>query len=223
MAVFATRKRQAFEFRRRVRCPRYVTFRAGHVLMQSGQRKLGTAMVKTLRRFPGLLRMAARTVITQLRIVHIFMTGRALFAQSQKGVIQILYFDFRACGGGNFGGGVALLAIQLRMLSLQREPGQGAVIKSLLIQAGDLKLPAIVFQMAAGAVGLRGRRTIGHRMIALLCGYPFSDFRVAIQAFQTALSQSEIVAGGARRGTIQARMGPGQSSGGDLAPGQGQP
>lgn len=55
-----------------------VTFTALHVLMTSGERKSGTAVIESGRGLPGVLRMAIHTLRPELSGVGVRMAGRAL-------------------------------------------------------------------------------------------------------------------------------------------------
>jgi hypothetical protein len=131
------------------------------------------------------------------------MAVSALLAKTQKGFIQVLNLDFGARGGRYTGGGVALLAAQLGVLSLQSEFREATVWKFLAIQLSKRKLPPIVLHVAAGAINLGGGDVIGARVIANMLIHATADFAVAIQAFQSASAKAKIVARRAFGGALQ--------------------
>jgi hypothetical protein len=122
-----------------------VTFFARYVLVQTRQRKSGAEMIKAPRRLPGVLRVAAKTIGSQLAHVLIFVARCAFLVQPQECLIEIfdLYFGARGCW--DFGLIVAALTSEPCVLAFQREPCESLVIECLLIiEPRNRKLPAVV-------------------------------------------------------------------------------
>lgn len=147
--------------------------------------------------------MAAQTLRAKLPIVFVLMTRRAFLLQAQKRMVQVFNFDLRFGRGRNLRRRVTPVALQLLVLPFQRKAGQGFVIEAVPVKLGDGKLPSVVFQMAARAIGFGGGNIVGPRVIADIAFHPPADFRMAIQALKAAIPQTEVVACGAFGGPFQ--------------------
>lgn len=79
-------------------------------------------MIESGRRLPCVLGVAAQALIPELPVVFVLMARRAFLAQTQKGPLPVLHLDFRFRRRKNFGGRVALFALQLRMPAFKSEP-----------------------------------------------------------------------------------------------------
>lgn len=82
VAVLAIAEHEAFEENRLPLGMGFVAFLARDGLMLSGEGVFGLAMVKTGHRFPGILGMAARTVVSFLTLVDVLMAGITFAAET---------------------------------------------------------------------------------------------------------------------------------------------
>ena len=103
---------------------------------------------------------------------------------------------------------VAVLARQSLVFAGQCEVGQRVMLESCLVEFGDLKFLAVVFQVAASAVRLAACDIERTGVIAMLLLDPFGDLGMAVQAFETAFPDSEVVAGGALGGAFKVLVNP---------------
>ena len=120
MAVGAFRERHARESRRASRRRRRVTFRARHLRVQSRERESCLVMIDFRRRFPVDEIVALHAILAELPFVRVIVTGHAILRQSEERLPQILHLDRGLLGSLNVRGRVALIALDPRVLSLQR-------------------------------------------------------------------------------------------------------
>ena len=100
MAILAAGKGYAFVVRGRFSRFRAVALRAGHVLMESRERKSRAEVLEALSRLPGVLIVAAQTFRTELASVRILMATLAFLAQPQETLIEVFDLDLAASGCG---------------------------------------------------------------------------------------------------------------------------
>lgn len=89
------------------------------------------------------------------------------------------------------------------------------MLKFIAVKFGNCELPPIMLLMATGAIDLRGGRIVRAGVITNPLVYAAPNFRVAIQALEPAIAQTEIVASSTLNGAFQVRMrmreGPGRN------------
>ena len=90
------------------------------------------------------------------------------------------------------------------------------MLESRLIKFCDLERAAVVFEVATGAVRLAASYVECARVIPVLLLNPLGDLGVAFQAFEAALSESEVMAGGAFGRAFQVLVSLGQGPWRDL-------
>jgi hypothetical protein len=111
--------------------------------------------------------------------------------------MQVLHLDLNARSGFDPHGIVACFARQPGMLPEKPEIRGTGMVEFLLVESGHMEFPAIVFQMAAGAVRRPPRCERSARMVPPLRFHSLLDFHMTIQTFEAALTQAEVMAGGA--------------------------
>ena len=75
-------------------------------------------------------------------------------------MVEIFHFDLGARGNRDIFRGMALLAFLRPMLADQRESGFFGMVEAVAINTGENETDAIVFHVAAGAIGLSQGRFI---------------------------------------------------------------
>ena len=90
------------------------------------------------------------------------------------------------------------------------------MFESWLVKFCDLKRAAVVLEVTSGAVGLSPRNVERASVISVFLLNPLGDIGMALQAFEAALSESEVVARGAFGGAFQILVSLGQRPGRDL-------
>jgi len=88
---------------------------------------------------------------------------------------------------------MTLLAVQLSVLPFEDETSESAVLKFLRVQSCERELPPVVFQVTTCAIGLSGGNVICAGVVAGVFLNTPANFAMAIQAFQAACTEAEIV------------------------------
>lgn len=97
---------------------RSVALLASHGLMQSREREVGFCVTEAGSRLEAVLVVALEAIATELALMLILVTIRALTAETKKRPIQIFQLDLGPGGGRNLGSDVTLLAFLLPMLAV---------------------------------------------------------------------------------------------------------
>ena len=104
--------------------------------------------------------------------------------------------------------GMALLATNIRVLAFQRVAGLPVIeLTDRPVPVNQLKIGAVVFQMAAHAIFAGGFAHLQPSVVAPPKGQKMTDFLMAIEALVRWLGGSKLMAGRAVRGAIQRFVG----------------
>jgi hypothetical protein len=191
----ASRELHVLEARGPTRHVWFMAFFAGHLDMQAGKRVTGFGVIELLRCFPIAGIVTARTVRAKLALVVVLVTANTLLRQPQVRLIQIFILDqtaFRRC---DIVGSVAFPAFDLRVLAVQRVPGQ-LVIKlldgSIPVYQGESE--SVVFQVTTDAVLARRILHLETCVIPVFLRKRLGNLFVTIEALEDGGFRSELMA-----------------------------
>lgn len=200
---------------------RQVTFLAGDLGVQSGQRIARARMIEMPRPhrngFPVIKVVALQAILSETSIVKIFVTGHACLRNPQEGLAQILLLYVRALGGGDFIGQVALIAGQAGMFAFQQVSGF-FVIELVRIPLDQRKIFAVVIRVAAHAFLAGARGDVIGPVQSALGGDSRANIGVTADALELRLAAPDFVAIGAVQGPVQKLVLPRERAGRNLRP-----
>lgn len=175
-----------------IRLRRLMTLGAFHILVLSGQGEMRGRVIELFDRLPVILIVACLAFGSQLTGVAILVAGQAGRVQSFEGVRQIVIHNEFSIGRGNVLGVMAVLAFQLSMLAGERISGL-LVIEFFFrgVPLEDAEVLAVVFGVAAGAVGIALGAVHDVSMHAFVRLDQLEDLPVAVQALQLGFSRAE--------------------------------
>lgn len=175
-----------------IRLRRLMTLGARRILVLSGQREMRGRVIELFDWLPVIEIVASLAFGAQLTGMAILVTTQACRVQSFERARQIVIHDAFAIGRGDVLWVMAVLALQLGVLADQRIAGL-LMIEFVLggVPLEDAKVFAVVFGMAAGAVGIALGTVRDMSMHAFVCLDQFVDFSVTVQALQLGLSGAE--------------------------------
>ena len=185
-----------------------MTFPAGRMGVGSGQLEFGRGVVEPPGVFPFRSRVTALAGGSQLALVLVAVTARAIASEPQIGAAQVFHKDAAPGFGRDARGVVALIAGQARMSALQRVAGLPMVelIQADIPADGDEVL-AVVLGMARGAlvVGAAGLEQGGVQ--ALVASQAAADFGMAGEALELASAGRGQMATAAMQRVVQSVVG----------------
>jgi hypothetical protein len=128
-----------------------MTLLTGNTGVKARQWEARPLVVKPSHRFPGLLRVARRTLRAKLASVRVCMARRAIGPQTKKGSIEILDQDSGLPAGIDLRAVMALIALQRPMLSFE------AITGLCVIEAGPARRrPPYQVEVATHVFGVTG-------------------------------------------------------------------
>lgn len=218
VTAIAAGKLQSLELRVLLARFRTVALRAGLLLVQTGELEPRGGMVEAGSRPEAVLRVTAEAVRAELALMLVLMAGRTLAAETQEGTARVLQFDLGARGGRDLRRDVAVRALLLPVLAFQLEAGLREVVEVLTLETDERRRPALMFLMAAAAVGFSVRALIIAPVKAGLRIHSPPDFDVTREALEPARRVPEFVARSAFREPLQLLVGGREGARRDLRP-----
>jgi len=179
---------------------RLVAFFASHLDVESRQRISRLRVVKLLRCFPVARVVAARAILSKLPLVVILVAADAFLRQPQVTLVQVLVLNQASFRRRDVLRCVALLALNLCVLSIKRISAQ-LVIELLegYVPVNQIEIGPIMLQVAAHAILAVGILHLQVRVVPVLLRKRLGDLLVAIQALKCRSLRPKLMAARALR------------------------